>query len=171
MTLNAGQLEELNSKALTWILTHAESRQSEHAKAASAQEGRSIVALTTSVALAALAGLVAATALSIHHDNSVELAASLLALAGFTTSSMLFLASMRSNRFTSSGVTPSQAAGSYEADPCVEALRKARVVELEDCIARNETMMEANRQLSNWGMWTFMATPVFAVLCGWLAAV
>ena len=88
-------IQELDPEAQAWVLARAEGRLAEHENATAAQEGRAVVALTTSVALAALAGLVSATALSIHHDSSVELVAALLAMAGFSTSSVMFLGSLR----------------------------------------------------------------------------
>ena len=101
MTIIADAVDRFDPEAQAWVLSHAEGRLAEHEKSTAAQEGRAIVALTTSVALAALAGLVSATALSIHHDMSVELVASLLAMTGFSISSVFFLGSMRSGRFAS----------------------------------------------------------------------
>lgn len=149
MAFSAEDVGELDAETQAWVLTHAERRLSGH-EGATSQEGRAVVALTTSVALAALAGLVAATALSVHHDSSVELVAALLAMAGFSTASVLFLGSLRSGNFASSGASPSQAA--QHRLPCsVEQLQKSRIMELEACIALNEAMMEARRRLGNWG--------------------
>ena len=170
MPFSAEDVEDLDADARGWVLDHAERRLAGHERATSAQEGRAVVALTTSVALAALAGLIAATALSFHHDSSVELIASLLAMTGFSTSSAFFLGSLRSAAFTSSGAQPSQAAEAGDGRYSVERLQKARIFELEACVADNEAMMEVRRRLGNWGLWTLMATPIFALLCGWLGA-
>ena len=89
MPLDADAVGRLDPQTQAWMLSRAEGRLEQHEQATAAQEGRAVVVLTTSVALASLAGLVAATALSLHHDSSVVVTASLIAMVGFTLSSVL----------------------------------------------------------------------------------
>ena len=160
----------LDAEVQAWTLSRAEDRLGGHETATAAQEARAVVVLTTSVALASLAGLVAATALSVHHDSSVALSASLVAMVGFTLSSTLFLGSLRSGRFSSSGESPSETAGADGGATGLDELRRRRLAEVEACIVENEAMMETRRRLANAGLWTFLGTPVFALVCGWLSA-
>ena len=170
MTVRTEDIEKLDPEVQAWILAQAEGRLAEHEKATAAQEARAVVALTTCVTLAALAGLVGATALSIHNDTTVELVAALLALTGFSASSVLFLSSLRSGRFRQTGAAPAETLPRGSGETSLPQLRGRRLVELEKCIAENEAMMEERRRWANWGLWTLVATPVFALLCGWLAA-
>ena len=170
MPLDANAVGRLDPQSQAWVLSRAEDRLEQHEKATAAQEGRAVAVLTTSVALASLAGLVAATALSLHHDSSVALAASLIAMVGFTLSSVLFLGSLRSGRFRSSGASPSEMANAGGGTTGLDELRRRRLVDVEACIAENASMMEVRRRLANAGLWTFLGTPVFALVCGWLSA-
>lgn len=152
-----------------WV-ARAEQQLDEQSTLVKAQDNRAVVMLTTAVALSTLSVLVAAVALAVRRETASVLVASVSALCGFSLASALVLVSVRSEHFYISGAPPSEAMGEDLERQSMDALRKSRIVELERRLGENRRMLEERRRLGNWALWTLMATPLFSLLCGWLAS-
>ena len=164
-----GWLDGADDAAQDWIVRHAERRHEHQAELMTAQDGRVAIVLATTVSLAALAGLSAAIALAVPRDATAVLVASLIALAGFSGASALILTAVRSRQFRTPGGRPSDWRASCEGPPTLQALRAAWLAELDSCLQQNATLLEERRRIAVWALWTLSITPVFALICGWLA--
>ena len=170
MALEPGDVEQLESDAQTSAVVHGERRLDEQCALATSQDGRIIMVLSTAVSLSALAAIVAAAAISFPSHSTAVLTAALLALAGFSLVSAFALASIRSHRFEASGANPSDILNVAPHGASSDTVRAHWICELERRLANNEAMLERRRRLLTWAAWTFMATPIYALACGWLAA-
>ena len=168
--ISDGWLDGADDDAQDWIVRHAERRHAHQAELMTAQDDRVAVVLATTVSLAALAALAAAIALAVPRDATSVLVASLIALAGFSGASALILTAVRSRQFKTPGGQPSELRASCTGPLTLQALRAAWLVELDECLKQNAMLLEERRHIANWALWTLSTTPVFALLCGWLAA-
>ena len=151
-------------------MRHAERRHEHQAGLMIAQDDRVAIVLATTVSLAALAALSAAVALAVPRDATSVLVAALIALGGFSGASALILTAVRSRQFRTPGGHPSELRASCNGPPTLQALRAGWLVELDECLEQNAALLEDRRRLANWALWTLSTTPIFALLCGWLAA-
>ena len=146
-----------------------ERRLDEQCALATAQDGRIILTLTTSVSLAALAAVFAAGALSLPGHPKAVLAAALIALVGFTSASAFALAAIRTRRFETSGSRPSDVLAACAVSP-VERHQALWLCELDRRVGINEAILATRRRWLTWAAWTFMLTPPYALIVGWLSA-
>ena len=168
--ISDGWLDGADDDVQDWMVRHAERRHEHQAELMAAQDDRVAIVLATTVSLAALAALSAAIALAVPRDATSVLVASLIALTGFSGSSALILTAVRSRHFSTPGGQPSDLRASCAGPLTLQALRLAWLVELEECLGRNAALLEERRRVANWALWTLSLTPLFALLCGWLAA-
>ena len=144
-----------------------ERRLDEQCALATAQDGRIILMLSTAVSLAALAAIFAAGALSAPGRPKAVLAASLIALIGFSLTSGFALTAIRSRRFATSGSAPADVLDACASSPAGE--HRARwICEVDRRTALNETILEKRGRWLTWAAWTFMLTPPYALIIGWL---
>ncbi len=153
----------------TSAVTRGERRLEEQCALATAQDGRIILILSTAVSLAALAAVFAAGALSLPGRPVPVLAASLIALVGFTFASGFALVAIRSRRFETSGSPPAEVLDACAALPA-DAHCARWICELDRRVNANEAMLEKRRHWLTWSAWTFMFTPPYALIIGWLAS-
>lgn len=170
MPLSPSDVANIEGEAHDWIVARAERQIDEQSSLAKAQDARAVMMLTTSVILSTLSALVAAIALAVPRNDASVLVASLAGLAGFSLASSLVLFSVRSPSFNISGAPPSRFVEGGRRQETLAALRKSRVLELEECLSENRRMLEQRRYLGNWALWTLMATPLISLLYGWLAS-
>ena len=167
--LKREDVAKLGSETQASAVGRGEHRLDEQCALATSQDARIIMILTTSVALAALAAVFAAGALSFPGHPVAVLAAALVALVGFTFVSGFALIAIRSRRFETSGFTPAQVINDCASeDP--EMHRVLWICELDRRVTINETILEKRRRWLTWAAWTFMLTPPYALIVGWLAS-
>ena len=146
-----------------------EHRLNEQCALATAQDGRIILILSTAVSLAALAAVFAAGALSLPGHPRAVLAAALIALVGFTFVSGFALVAIRSRRFETSGSTPAEVVNGCATEEPGQH-RVHWICELDRRVTINETILEKRRRWLTWASWTFLLTPPYALIVGWLAS-
>ena len=151
------------------VVERGERRLDEQCSLATAQDGRIIMILSTAVSLAALAAVFAAGALSFPGHPVAVLAAALIALVGFTAVSAFALVAIRSRQFETSGSIPAEVVGSCASSP-PESHRAHWVCELDRRVSVNEAILQKRRRWLTWAAWTFLLTPPYALIIGWLAA-
>ena len=144
-----------------------ERRLDEQCALATAQDARIILTLSTAVSLAALAAVVAAAALSFPGHPTAVLTAAMAALLGFSIAAIFALVAIRSRRFETSGSAP---AAVLDASSASGECQARWLCELDRRVAVNEVMLEQRRRWLTWAAWTFMLTPLYALVVGWLAA-
>ena len=167
--LGPEDVSELGSEIQASAATRGEHRLNEQCALATAQDGRIILILSTAVSLAALAAVFAAGALSLPGHPTAVLAAALIALVGFTFVSGFALAAIRSRRFETSGSTPAEVVEACAAaNP--ESHRALWIIELDRRVTVNEVILQTRRRWLTWAAWTFMFTPPYALIVGWLTS-
>ena len=167
--LKRDDVARLGSEAQASAVGRGEHRLNEQCALATAQDGRIIMILSTAVSLAALAALFAAGALSFPGHPTAVLAAALMALVGFTFVSGFALVAIRSRRFETSRATPAEVVNACASEDHEEH-RAHWICELDRRVTINETILEKRRRWLTWAAWTFMLTPPYALIVGWLAS-
>ncbi len=167
--LRPDDVAKLGSETQAAAIDRGEHRLNEQCALATAQDGRIVLMTTTAVSLAALAAVFAAGALSLPGHPKAVLAASLIAMVGFSFVSAFSLVAIRSRRFETSGSTPAEVVKACAAaDP--EMHRALWICELDRRVIVNEAILEVRRRWLTWASWTFMLTPPYALIVGWLTA-
>ncbi len=160
---------KLASKTQASAVGRGERRLDEQCSLATAQDGRIIMILSTAVSLAALAAVFAAGALSFPGHPVALLTAFLIALVGFTAVSAFALVAIRSRHFQTSGSTPTEVVDSCASGP-PESYRAYWICELDRRVSVNEAILQKRRRWLTWAAWTFLLTPPYALIIGYLAA-
>ena len=142
-------VSKLASETQASAVERGERRLDEQCSLATAQDGRIIMTLSTAVSLAALAAVAAAAALSLPGHPAAVLAASLIALAGFTAVSAFALVAIRSRQFETSGSTPAEVVGSCASGP-PENHRAYWICELDRRVSVNEAILQKRRRWLTW---------------------
>ena len=167
--LKREDVSKLSGATLADAVARGERRLEEQCSLATAQDGRIILILSTAVSLAALAAVFAAGALSLPGHPVAVLFAALIALIGFTFVSGFALVAIRSRRFETSGSTPDDFVRSCSTGDQAEH-RALWICELDRRVTLNETILETRRRWLTWAAWTFLITPPYALVVGWLAS-
>ena len=167
--LRRQDVAKLASETQASAVERGQRRLDEQCSLATAQDGRIIMILSTAVSLAALAAVFAAGALSLPGHPVAVLAASLIALIGFTAVSAFALVAIRSRQFEPSGSAPAEVVNSC-ADGPPEDHRVHWICELDRRVSVNEAILQKRRRWLNWAAWTFLLTPPYSLIIGWLAA-
>ncbi|WP_174300360.1 hypothetical protein [Caulobacter sp. S45] len=167
--LTREDVAKLGSATQASAVGRGERRLEEQCALATAQDARIIMILTTAVALAALAAVFAAGALSLPGRPVAVLAAALVALVGFTFVSGFALVAIRSRRFETSGSTPADVVKdcAFE-DPKMHHV--LWICELDRRVTINEVILEKRRCWLTWAAWIFLLTPPYALVVGFLAS-
>ena len=97
------------------------------------------------------------------------LAAALVALVGFTFVSGFALVAVRSRRFETSGSSPAEVVKDCASED-LEIHRVLWICELDRRVNINETILEKRRRWLTWAAWTFLITPPYALIVGFLAS-
>ncbi len=167
--LKREDVAKLGSETQASAVARGEHRLEEQCALATAQDARIIMILTTAVALAALAAVFAAGALSLPGHPVAVLAAALVALVGFTFVSGFALIAIRSRRFETSGSTPAEVVKDCSSEG-PEMHRVLWICELDRRVTINETILEKRRRWLTWAAWTFLLTPPYALIVGFLTS-
>ena len=168
--LKRDDVARLGSETQASAIERGEQRLDEQCTLATAQDARIIMILTTAVALAALAAVFAAGALSFPGHPIAVLAAALIAPVGFTFVSGFARVAIRSHRFETSGSTPAEFVTACSLEEPAGASPSVWICELDRRVTINEAILEKRRRWLTWAAWTFMLTPPYALIVGWLTS-